>query len=244
MNAIKFILILSLISLVSCKIDHPSSTKSLVAISTFENDVEGWIPSYADYPLSSKDSFNFDFKFSSFQSSSGTSHNAARQSAYCENGQLFTYIKKQLVGFEPNTTYNITFNIQIYTSLTQAYDGGDLEDNSKGSFLKVGAFTDEPVNDTIDDSSNPGEKLIVTDFDKGMNGSSGADMLYLSKLDIIDINASPVVDVAINDQSPVIANSDSDGKMWMVVGFDTNVPIHFSAYYTYIGLQFDKVSAN
>ena len=225
--------------LISCSLDSMKPPTILVSQFTFAQDVEGWQSSYANYAPSIKDSFKFSFEYGKFVISTGDTLRAMVQSAFNYNSKLFMYVKRQIGGLTPNKTYSILFSLQLYSQLKEPYDG-DLDTYSYGSYLKVGTFKNEPVNDTIADSSVPGGYTIVPGFDPCIGASDGADMIYIGKIEQTGVNQNPVLLVTPNTISEVLETADNNGKIWVVIGVNTNVPIYQSIYFSGVGLQFEE----
>jgi hypothetical protein len=227
-----------LLFLNSCSLDSMRPPTILVSKFTFEQDVEGWQPSYTNYAPSSEDSFKFSFTYTKFHVASDTVR-AMVQTAYNKNSKLFMYVKRQISGLTPNKTYSITIKVHLYSQLRVPFTG-DTTSNSKGSFLKVGVFRNEPINDTIPDSLITGEYIIIPGFDPGQVTTDGADMIYVGKISFTGVNQSPDFLEATNTGKEILETADNDGKVWIVIGVDTNIPVYQSIYYSGIGIQFEE----
>lgn len=235
-----FLFLLLLTGFSSCNINSSDTPPTLVSLSSFESDLQNWTGEFAGYPLTKIENYKFKLERGKFTTKIGQTYNAAVQTVYVDSGEVFTYLKNRIGGLEPNTSYNVVARIQVYVQLLQDYTGSDLNSTDKGCFLKTGLFTDEPMNDTIADSSVPGGRYINTQFDIGHANSDGADVFFLNKINPVPVGGSPIVFQSMNIDTPIPITSDNDGYIWAVAGLETNLKLYFQAYYPVIEYTFIK----
>jgi hypothetical protein len=218
--------------------DSASPAGWLIERSFFDDGDEGWIAEFADYPEGLEDSMKLAYKPSPlFISESIGSVSAFKQSGYATNSDLFMFVKQQISGLEPNSRYIIRIEVELNSQLKEEYTG-DLDNSQYGSFLKVGAFKTEPKTIIEQDDDNPDISLIKTDFDKGEDDQGGQDMAMIGRLEYTTPGEKPILLNGSNVDFPIYAATDAEGKLWIAVGIDTNIPVYQEVSYTYINATF------
>jgi len=243
MNMLRFGSILWLLSIVlfGCSSDSekPSGDGLLVERSFFDEGTEGWIAEFADYPQGLEDSMKLEFKPDPLFISDGIgSVSAIKQSGYATNSDLFMFVKQQISGLQPNARYTVKIEVELNSQLKEEYKG-DLSNTAYGSFLKIGAFKTEPTTILIQDENIADLSIVRTDFDKGESDDKGGlDMTMIGRLEYTDIDATPIIMNGSNTDLPIYTATDSEGKLWIAVGVDTNIPVYQEVSYTYINAVF------
>ena len=148
------------------------------------------------------------------------------------------YIKQQVSGLKANARYLVRIEVELNSQLLEKYYG-NLDDENHGSFLKVGAFKSEPSTIEVPDALNADVAIVSPDFDKGDNNKGGDDMVMLGRLEYTDIGAPPIMLNGNNKDQPVYAVTNEEGKLWIAVGVDTNIPVYQEIAYTVIVAQFE-----
>ena len=115
---------------------------------------------------------------------------------------------------------------------------GDLDNKDLGSFLKVGAFKTEPDTVEIPDAINQDFSNVAVDFDKGENSSGGIDMTFIGRLEYTQPGETTIMLNGNNVNFPIYTATDNEGKLWIAVGVDTNIPVYQEISYTYVFAQF------
>lgn len=236
------VLVVLSIVLLGCSMESdnisPPSGGTLVEYSFFDEGDEGWIAEFADYPEGLEDSMKLEFKPSPlFVSESIGNVSALKQSGHATNSDLFMFVKQQISGLQPNSRYTVNITVELNSQLKEEYTG-DLDNAAYGSFLKVGALKTEPITTIAQDEVNADVSMVETDFDKGENDKGGADMTMIGRLEYTNIGASPIILNGSNGDFPIYAATDAEGKLWIAVGVDTNIPVYQEISYTYINAEF------
>jgi hypothetical protein len=232
----------SLLSLSGCLNNGDESANPvLVSTTDFAEDAEGWEAQFSEYEPGLEDSLKLSFEHDTFMADESIGEvTAVVQSGYATNSDLFMYVKRQISGFKPNTDYKVIFTLQLIAQLNEDFSG-DLSDDNNGSFLKVAAYTVEPDTMIVDDVDNPGKKTVITNFDKGNNRTTGPNMSLIGKLEYSYIDEIPTILIGSSKGDELLGTTDSEGKMWMMVGVDTNEPIYQSIFYSFIGIEFQEL---
>lgn len=230
-----------LLMLSGCLNNDEVGNPLLVSTSVFAEDSEGWEAQFAEYEPGLEDSLQLSFTHDTIMATETIGEvTAVVQSGYATNSDLFMFIKRQISGFKPSTSYQVVYTLELLAQLNEDFNG-DLSDVNNGSFLKASVYTEEPDTLIVDDIENPGKKTVTTNFEKGEDRTTGPNMALIGKLEYSDINETPQVLIGSSKQDDIIGTSDSEGKMWMMIGVDTNQPIYQSIYYSFIGIEFREL---
>lgn len=230
-----------LIALSGCLNSDEVDNPLLVSTTVFAEDAEGWDAQFSEYEPGLEDSLKLSFTHDKIMATETIGEvTAVVQSGYATNSDLFMYIKRQISGFKPNTSYQVVFTLELLAQLNVDFNG-DLSDEYYGSFLKAAVYTEEPDTLIVDDIENPGKKTVTTNFDKGNGRTTGPNMALIGKLEYSNVDESPQILIGSSKQDDLIGTTDSEGKMWMMIGVDTNQPIYQSIYYSFIGIEFREL---
>lgn len=221
-----------------CLSEMETSGEILREVSLFDTDNEGWVGEFSGFPVGMEDSMKLEYLHEPvYVSESVGSVTAIKQKGYAANSNLFMYVKQQVSGLRPNSRYLVTFELEQITHLLEDY-GGNLNSKDQGSFLKVGAFKTEPSTTSEPDALNEDISIIATDFDKGDITQDGEDMVLIGKVEYSIPGELPVIINGNNLDKPIYAVTDDEGKLWVAVGVDTNIPVYLSVSYTFIVIHF------
>jgi hypothetical protein len=224
-----------------CLNSDETTNPLLVSNTVFAEDAEGWEAQFSEYEPGLEDSLKLSFTHDKFMATESIGEvTAVVQSGFATNSDLFMYIKRQISGFKPNTVYSVVFNLELYAQLNEDFSG-DLEDNNNGSFLKASVYAEEPDTVIVDDSNNPGMKIVLTNFEKGDDKVTGPNMALIGKLEYTSVNETPLLLIGTTEGDDLLGTTDSEGKMWMMIGVDTNQPIYQSIFYSFIGISFREL---
>lgn len=198
----------------------------------FESDDEGWNAGLADLPEGDFDIYSLDADHTTDLPYNG--NGALRVSASNPNNEFFMYITKHLTGLEPNTTYNVSYNVQFAASVTVDTTGIIVEPDTTG----FGNDTTGVIGDTINvgyvdlsDSiifkagavdTEPATEVDAFDFlrlifDKGEIGYDGADLVVLGRFPGDTASGGYVLRNVTNDDTITVTTND-DGEVWLVIG--------------------------
>ncbi len=220
--------------------DEPSNPL-LISRTVFAEDAEGWEAQFSEYEPGLEDSLKLSFTHDKFMASESIGEvTAVVQSGYATNSDLYMFIKRQISGFKPNTSYSVVFTLELFAQLNEDFSG-DLSEDDNGSFLKAAVYTEEPDTLIVDDVDHPGKKIVITNFDKGNDQTVGPNMALIGKLEHTSLNESPLLLIGTSEGDDLFGTTDSEGKMWMMIGVDTNQPLDQSIFYSFIGIEFREI---
>ncbi len=206
----------------------------------FNLSQEDWDGGFADCPV---DNSFYNLMFS-WKNAPGTLKATFGKCLYISgdnhSDDLFMFVKKQVTGLTPNTTYQLNFNFDIINDVPEGLFGiGGSPGESV--YMKFGAVNYEPLA-VLDET----ETSWIMNIDKGNQSVSGTDMLNIGTV------ANPNVDInnpkyaAKNFDSYTIGfnfqiTTDANGSAWVIIGTDSGFEGVTEVYYDNVTVIFDEV---
>jgi hypothetical protein len=201
----------------------------------FENDEQDWVTSFADLPTD-YDPLIYELDSGWGALPSGLEGNAIYLNGHNRSDDLFMFLKTQVDGIKPNTTYKVFFSIDLASNTPEGLMGiGGSPGESV--FVKAGATTEEPQ--VIEDDQG----WLRMNIDKGNQASEGEDMINLGTLanPNIDLDTFTGEEFAImtltSEDRLFEVNSDGNGIVWLIVGTDSGFEGPTTVYYDKISIQ-------
>jgi hypothetical protein len=198
----------------------------------FSTDTEGWLIDFADYPVGEEAFYELAGGHAMLPPPLDETDGALRLSGSNRSDDLFMFAKKKLEGLEPNTTYGVTFSLNI---ASDAASGSVGIGGGPGASVnvKIGATAVEPMK-VIATEDFGYEAYYVMNIDKGNQFQSGEDMMRIGDFE----NGTDEFAYALinrnNAQNPFEAQTNSEGELWLVVGTDSGFEGITTIYYTAI----------
>jgi hypothetical protein len=228
-------LCLFLLALVSCSGGYE---KEYQFTYTFNEDQEDWITGFADLPAD-YDPVIYELDSGWSELPSDLEGNTIYLSGHNRSDDLFMFLKVQIDGLKPNTTYQVYFSIDLASNTPEGMMGiGGSPGESV--YVKAGATTDEPQVITDD------QDWLRMNIDKGNQASEGEDMINLGTLanPNIDLDTFTGEEYAImtldNQDRTFTVTTDNDGSVWVIVGTDSGFEGPTSVYYDKIIITFNE----
>jgi hypothetical protein len=208
---------------------------------TFEEDQQGWTAGFADLPADFDESFyELDSGWGALPS--GLEGNAIYLNGHNHSDDLFMFLKVQVEGLKPDTTYQVLFSIDLASSTPEGMMGiGGSPGESV--FVKAGAIDYEP--EVIEDTDG----WLRMNIDKGNQASEGEDMINLGTLanPNIDLDTFTGEEYALmtltSEGHSFDVVSDAQGKVWFIAGTDSGFEGPTSVYYDKISIQLSEVES-
>ena len=181
----------------------------------FSEGNDGWEAGFADLPVDYDDSI---YKLDSGRRElpSGLEGYGMYLQGHNGSDDLFMYLTKQLSGLVPDTTYHITYKIELATNVPGGLMGvGGSPGESV--YVKVGASTNQPIVEIA------GDDFLRINIDKGNQASSGSDMLTIGDVASADVfdESQFVLKTLFAEGFDFEATTDTDGNLWLIVGTDS-----------------------
>lgn len=204
-----FILII-LLGLTACK----DNTSSPITLSwEFTTGESGWVGGFADYPVGEESRFELEFDFDTLPEPLNQNEGALRVSGRNLSDDLFMFVKKNITGLEPLTTYRATFIVEFASDVPDGLAGiGGSPGESV--FIKAGAVDIEPQ--TIVDEDD----YYRMNIDKGGQSQGGDAMVVIGDFSNDTDEEIYTLKTVSNDQYFEV-RTDEKGTLWLIVGTDS-----------------------
>jgi hypothetical protein len=191
-----------------------------------------WQPGFSDFPAGANDSAFYELKYEYTDSPVGNKK-AIMLSGNNHSDDLFMFLKRKLGNLQPNTQYTITFEVE-FASNAKVGEIGAGGAPGESVYMKVGAASVEPR--AVVESGN-----YVLNLDKGNQAVGGVNMIIIGDISI-PANATGYELTSRSNsaggsnlyKNPVVATTNSNGELWLVVGTDSGYEGITTIYYTRI----------
>ena len=148
---------------------------------------------------------------------------------------LFMYLKTQVGGLRPNTTYAVSVSIDLATNVAAGLIGIG---GSPGSsvFVKAGASTIEPM------AAEGDNRHLRMNIDKGNQSRGGEAMVVIGNVAHPEVLGREYrIKTLDNQDQPLTVDTDSEGRVWLIVGTDSGFEGLTTLYYTGIDYNLSAV---
>lgn len=200
----------------------------------FSKGNEGWVGDFADYPVGQEAFYELNWGWTNLPHPLPNAEKGMVLSGNNHSDDLMMFIKRQVEGLEPDTEYDVTFDVTIETNVPVGQIGvGGAPGESV--FFKVGASALEPLNQVEDN-------FYRLNIDIGSQGNGGKDGIVIGNL------ANPAVDVdnitfqpkEMSSPHSLKVKTDENGKLWLLVGTDSGYEATSLYYIANISVQLDN----
>ena len=213
--------------------DQPGVLKTVTVIEqaaynfTFENGAQGWTTGFADLPAI-RDEGIYELASGHRALPSGLEGSGIYLQGHNRSDDLFMYLKTQVGGLEPNTTYSTVITVHLATNVASGLMGiGGSPGDSV--YVKAGATAVEPLV-----SQDDGGWLRIS-LDKGNQASEGEEAANLGVVGHPEVQGDEYrIKILSNESHPLEATTDADGRLWLIVGTDSGFEGLTAVYYSEI----------
>ncbi len=236
-RAVPLIALLALGLLVSCSEDPIDPSEPLTARVDFSTGQHGWTAGFSDYPAADEAIYHLQSDYRTLPAPLDTSQRALFISGVNRSDDLFMYWKGQIVGLPPGTRYRASFEVEFATN-AQSGCFGVGGSPGESVWIKAGATDIEPESVLVDG-------FYLMNIDKGNQSTSGENAVVLG-----DVASSQPCGPEAEAQwelkqlfgtETVEVTSDSDGRVWLLVGSDSGFESLTSLYYTRVLATFEPI---
>ena len=229
-----FMLIISILLCIvcGCIIDKSSSPDQIIEYVftyDFDNDEEGWMMDFADYPVGEEVFYELESERTKLPDNLDQNQYALKLSGNNHSDDLFMYMKKKIIGLKSNTTYDMIFNVEMASQYPENSFGIG---GSPGAsvYVKVGAVNIEP---TAVDSNG----YYRMNIDKSDQAGSGNDMVVIGTVGISGDDFVYTLIQRDNAANPFRVRSNRNGEIWVIIGTDSGFEGITTLYYNMIHIQ-------
>lgn len=205
---------------------------------TFDEGEQGWVKDFADLPAD-YDPVIYELDSGWGELPSGLEGNAIYMSGHNRSGDLFMFLKVQIDGLKPDTTYQVLFSIDLASNTPEGMMGiGGSPGESV--YVKAGAVNYEP--EVIEESDG----WLRMNIDKDNQASKGEDMINLGTLanpniDLDTFTGEEYAIMALDNEGRVFTvTTDSQGGVWVIAGTDSGFEGPTTVYYDNINISFTE----
>jgi hypothetical protein len=218
----------------ACDWAEDDTTPRIIEYSyNFNENMEGWVGGFADLPEEGQDIYDLEVSHSPLPEEIDSNSGSIKVQGNNRSDDLFMFLKKQVTGLSPSTTYQITFDLEIASQYPASAPGAG---GSPGSsvYLKAGATPNEPLPVAED---NAGVTYLRMNIEKGNQSQEGTDMINLGHIGIEgDEYRYELIRRGTGDQ-PFSATTDADGTLWLIIGTDSGFEGLSVLYYNSIHVR-------
>jgi hypothetical protein len=222
--------LLSAVLFGACQTDDDSaSSEPKVFNFNFQADTQGWTSGFADYPNEPnvEEFYDLEFSHSVLPSPLNQGDGALRQSGDNHSDDLFMFVKKKITGLNPNTSYDITLEVEFATNAASGAVGvGGAPGESV--YIKAGATAIEPLS-----VLNVSENHFRINIDKGNQSQDGIDMALIGDF---SNGTSQFIYVLkeLRTTDPIRVKTNPLGECWVIIGTDSGFESTTTIYYNRI----------
>ena len=191
----------------------------------FARGPEGWTPGFADLPVD-YDQATYDLDRGYRLLPEGLDGRGMYLQGHNRSDDLFMYLKTQVGGLRPNTTYAVSVSIDLATNVPAGLIGIG---GSPGSsvFVKAGASAIEPIAEEGDN------RHLRMNIDKGNQSQGGESMVVIGNVANPEVERNEYrIKTLDNRDQPLAVDTDSEGSVWLIVGTDSGFEGLTALYYT------------
>ncbi len=218
-----------------CSFSDNSPQIAVFSISFDFNQSQGeWEADFTDLPTLPTDSSLYELQvaYTYLPSNLGT-RKSIMLSGNNHSDDLFMFIKKRITGLMPNTSYNLVFEVELASNAPYGSVGvGGSPGESV--YLKAGASQIEPKKMIEDDR-------YVLNVDKGNQSMPGSNAIVLGNIATASSSSNYTLisrSNASTSSQPFIAQSNSTGEIWLLVGTESGFEGVTTVYYTKVNVLF------
>jgi hypothetical protein len=191
----------------------------------FNQGHQGWQAGFAKYPVGEEEDLDLTAQLCALPASTGFTGVAFCLSGRNPYGDLFYFVKRQIDGLEPNTTYMLEFQLHFVAEVIAPGRQSDVR-----VLVKVGASQVEPAVFPSDTLAERGYRPAVLNIDVG----TGEMLKSANAVPIGEVDLSGSFDTrtfqASSTRQAFTGTTDGDGKLWLVVGFDSYSDAYLGFY--------------
>lgn len=223
------------VSLLGCSLVDDSG-ESLERSFTFEEGREGWTGAFSDFSEVQESSMALTFERRRLPGEVDSTRFGLYLSGRNISDDLFMFLKREMTGLAPETTYELRLRMQI-ASASPSGCVGIGGPPGEAVYLKVGAASQEPVRELQDgdyrlsvdkgNQSNAGDRAVVVG-----NAANGSPECSDTPYRMIERD---------NLEDPLSVRTDGEGSAWIFVGSDSGFEGTTSLYYDRIDVVLEPV---
>lgn len=219
----------SLLTLTACQQENASLQPGLPYQSDFQRNADGWTAGISDYGVDQKDIMEFESAHTGLPAPLDATRKSMMISSMNRSDDAFMFLKKKVVGLEPNKDYSLLFEIELASKYaTNSFGIGGSPGSSV--FLKAGASPVEPVSQLTNG-------FYSINIDKGDQNNDGKEAIRLGDIGIGNDLEDYTLITRSNTNKPFVARANAQGELWLIIGTDSGFEGLTTLYYSKINVR-------
>jgi hypothetical protein len=195
----------------------------------FADDTQGWTAMFSDYPKGEELYYELTYQHTRLPSPLDTNMMAVMISGNNHSDDLFSCIFKKLDGFVAGRTYQVTFDIDLASSVpSNAIGIGGSPDLALGA----GGISYQPKNN-LDESNWYRPNFTV----KLQSALSNEIMQVIGKIGVTDTTTVFTLINRNNLDKPIMLTTDEYGELWLLIGTDSGFEGKTTLYFKSITVR-------
>lgn len=202
----------------------------------FGDDIQGWIGGFSGYPEGQEDSLQLFSGYAAFPDNLGLDEKTLTVSGKNPQMNLFYFVKRRIDSLIPNTAYQVYFETQFIVETRE----GDPENGEV--YVKFGAFSSEPeASAAIPEGANVDKSQVLINMDIGMTPES--EGTYVRSLGALELPRTGETKIfrASNKDRRIVVSTNSQGELWILIGFDSRANAHLAFYFQNINAYYKGI---
>lgn len=223
------VLLGNLFTFSSCRQEDASVQPGLPYQSDFQSGTDGWIAGISDYGEDQKDIMEFESAHTRLPAPLDATRKSLMVSSMNRSDDAFMFLKKKVVGLEPNKDYSLLFEIELASKYATNSIG--IGGSPGGSvFLKAGASPIEPVSQLTNG-------FYSINIDKGNQNNDGREAIRLGHIGTTNDTDDYMLISRSNTDKPFVARANAQGELWLIIGTDSGFEGLTTLYYSKINVR-------
>lgn len=181
----------------------------------FSKGHDGWVADFADYPIGKEAFFELNWGWTNLPYPMHENQKGMFLSGNNHSDDLLMFIKRQVDELDPNTEYDLMFNVTIESNVPvgQIGVGGSP---GESVFFKVAASAKEPIKQIQGD-------YYRINIDIGSQGNGGNDGIVIGDLanPAVNVEAPSYMPKEMHSPRSFKAKTDEKGRLWLLAGTDS-----------------------
>ena len=200
-----------------------------------ETENNYWSAGFSDYPAGQEEMFRLRHASRPLPEETGQVKSSLMLSGHNYSDDLFMYLYRKIENLRPNTTYSISFNVELASNAPR-HSLGIGGSPGASVYLKAGAFSYAPERkrEMMGDHA-----YWQVNFDKGNQAQGGKDVAVLGHVGT-DQNNFTYTLIERNSSEPLAATTNKEGELWILIGTESGFEGETTLYFTHVRLEMEQ----
>lgn len=201
-----------------------------------ETENVNWTAGFSDYPAEQEEMFRLRHASLPLPEEAGQVKPSVMLSGHNYSDDLFMFLYRKVDRLRPNTTYLLTFNVELASNAPR-HSLGIGGSPGASVYLKAGATGFAPERKKV---INGGRPYWQVSFDKGNQSQGGSDMDVLGHVGT-DRNDFVYSLIQRSSTEPQAVTTNEEGECWILLGIESGFEGETTLFFTQLRLKVDQV---